>query len=217
MLPRAHGLPRPVSAIGPDHRCSNSSRGCRSTSGCPCMLAGTKRRPLGRPAPGWRSCIEVCGSETGRRARGRYAQRMRAVLQRMGRASLLERDVVEQLARLRAPDRARVAVTHGDICPENQIRTPDGALRPIDEERLALRPLRLRSGASREPLAAGRAVGAGISRRLCVWPWTPGRIPEISSVLDRRGAGYERRVSLQSASEAAADPRRAARARGKRT
>ncbi len=72
---------------------------------------------------------------------GRYAQRMRAALQRMGRASLLERDVVDQLARLRAPDRARVAVTHGDICPENLIRTPDGALRPIDEERLALRPL----------------------------------------------------------------------------
>ena len=34
-----------------------------------------------------------------------------------------------------------MAVTHGDICPENLIRTPDGALRPIDEERLALRPL----------------------------------------------------------------------------
>ena len=61
-------------------------------------------------------------------------------------------------------------MTHGDICPENLIRTPDGALRPIDEKRLALRPL------AYDLARAVHAAGAGISRRLSVWRWTPGRI-----------------------------------------
>ncbi len=72
---------------------------------------------------------------------GRYAARMRAVLAALTRRAALEPDVAHCLSALKVPARARTALTHGDICPENLIRTPSGDLRPIDEERLAVRPL----------------------------------------------------------------------------
>ena len=74
-------------------------------------------------------------------APSRYGQRLRALLRRMRSASLLGADVVAALGSLTAPASAASAVTHGDICPENLILTPAGPLRPIDEERLAVRPL----------------------------------------------------------------------------
>jgi Ser/Thr protein kinase RdoA (MazF antagonist) len=74
-------------------------------------------------------------------APARYEQRMRAVVGRMSRMMLLSAEIATVIGRLRAPSSAAVALTHGDICPENLIRTPGGSIRPIDEERLAVRPL----------------------------------------------------------------------------
>jgi len=74
-------------------------------------------------------------------APARYRARLVALVGRLRRAPLLEPSVAARLAALRAPARARSGLTHGDVCPENLIVTPGGALRAIDEERLGVRPL----------------------------------------------------------------------------
>ena len=139
-LPRAVGLPKPL---------------CRSDRFM--VLEFVEGTPLDEWLPGQRSDREAAaaraaglwlaqlhrGSPPADRAPapGRYAQRLGAVLRRMLRARLLGADVVAALESLTPPASASNAVTHGDICPENLIRTPAGPIRPIDEERLAVRPL----------------------------------------------------------------------------
>lgn len=103
-----------------------------------------------------------------------YRARMRRTVQALARAGLLDAGHAQCLARIEAPAKARIGVTHGDLCPENLVRMPSGRLRAIDEERLAVRPLAfdLARTVSRWPLGprleaaflVGYAAGGGDGR-----------------------------------------------------
>jgi aminoglycoside phosphotransferase (APT) family kinase protein len=139
-LPRAYGLPRPLRRSG-RFMVLEFVEGTPLDEWLPHHPHGNEAAAV-RAAGAWLAQLHR-GARLADRAPGpaRYEQRMRAVLRWVRRAALLAPDVVDELWNLRAPSRAAVAVTHGDICPENLIRTPDGTIRPIDEERLAVRPL----------------------------------------------------------------------------
>jgi thiamine kinase-like enzyme len=163
---RAHSLPRPMIRAGrvlvlefvegtpldewlPGRGRASERHAARLAGG---LIA---RLHSGRPLPG--------AAPTA----ARYAARMRATLSALTRSAALERDVAERLSALATPTHARTALTHGDICPENLIRTKSGDLRPIDEERLAMRPLAydLARAVNRWPLDASleRALLNGYS------------------------------------------------------
>ena len=139
-LPRAAGLPKPLCRL-------DRFMVLEFVEGTP-LDEWLPRQPLDREAAAaraaglWLAQLHR-GSPPADRAPApsRYAQRLGVVLRRMLRARLLGADVVGALGRLTPPASASRAVTHGDICPENLIRTPAGPIRPIDEERLAVRPL----------------------------------------------------------------------------
>lgn len=109
----------------------------------------------------------------------RYRERLVRVANQLGRAALLSATEVRGLSRLKAPSRAITGLTHGDVCPENLILTPDGGIRAIDEERLAVRPLAydLARSANRWPLdpglndafLAGYVEGGGDARGFLRW------------------------------------------------
>jgi hypothetical protein len=109
----------------------------------------------------------------------RYRERLVRVANQLRRMALLGATEVRRLSRLKAPSRARIGLTHGDVCPENLILTPDGGIRAIDEERLAVRPLAydLARSANRWPLdprldhafLAGYADGGGHARGFLRW------------------------------------------------
>jgi aminoglycoside phosphotransferase (APT) family kinase protein len=109
----------------------------------------------------------------------RYREHLVRVVNQLGRTALLSATEVRQLSRLKAPPQARTGLTHGDVCPENLILTPDGVIRAIDEERLAVRPLAydLARSANRWPLdprldhafLAGYAEGGGHARGFLRW------------------------------------------------
>jgi len=56
------------------------------------------------------------------------------------RRRLIDRASARTLSALPLPRWAPLALTHGDLCPENLVMTAAGKLRAIDEERLAVRP-----------------------------------------------------------------------------
>lgn len=105
----------------------------------------------------------MAGIHRGRRPRGHvpattwYQRHLTSGIQALQRAELLTRDESERLIAIGAPARARSGLTHGDVCPENLVVTPLGALVAIDEERLALRPFAydLARAVNRWPLDAG--------------------------------------------------------------
>jgi aminoglycoside phosphotransferase (APT) family kinase protein len=70
--------------------------------------------------------------------------------------ALLDAEEARALAQLRAPGRAPLVLTHGDLCPENLVAARDGRLRAIDEERLAVRP-----------------PGFELARTITRWPLSP--------------------------------------------
>jgi len=154
-MPRAQSLPRPL-----------------IRAGRVLVLEFVDGTPLDEWLPGHNDSAEryagVAGVLMARLHRGRslqdraptparYAARMQAVLGALTRGALLDSSVAERLKGLAVPARARTALTHGDICPENLIRRRTGDLRPIDEERLAVRPLAydLARAVNRWPLDAG--------------------------------------------------------------
>lgn len=53
---------------------------------------------------------------------------------------MLSRADAQALTTLAVPSDRRVALSHGDPSAANVVRTPDGSLRLVDEERLSLRP-----------------------------------------------------------------------------
>ena len=109
----------------------------------------------------------------------RYRERLVRAANQLGRAALLSATEVRRLSRLKAPAKARTGLTHGDVCPENLILTPDGGIRAIDEERLAVRPLAydLARSVNRWPLdrgldhafLTGYAEGGGHARGFLQW------------------------------------------------
>jgi aminoglycoside phosphotransferase (APT) family kinase protein len=70
-----------------------------------------------------------------------YGRFLTRVSRRLARKGLFDAESAARLARLPVPASAPAALTHGDVCPENLILTPEGRLRAIDEERLAVRPI----------------------------------------------------------------------------
>jgi aminoglycoside phosphotransferase (APT) family kinase protein len=60
---------------------------------------------------------------------------------RLVQAGRLTRDQAAAIRGMAGPRTSRVALTHGDLSVANLVVTADGAVRAVDEERVAVRPL----------------------------------------------------------------------------
>ena len=87
---------------------------------------------------------------------GVYTRLMTLTLSRLVERGALGRTAADALRALPPPAQQRLAITHGDACPENLVVTRAGRLRAIDEERVAVRP-----------------VGFDLARTICRWPLPP--------------------------------------------
>ncbi len=80
-------------------------------------------------------------SSAGALAVDEYGRLLARFTRDLVRRGLLDRLRGRRLLQLRPPSSAHMALTHGDLSPDNLVLTPGGRIRVIDIERLAVRPV----------------------------------------------------------------------------